>query len=382
MVRLFTALRISRAPVAALMAIGIVWGGFSAFLPAIKARIGVGDGLLGLFLLVGAIGAIAAMALAPRVEARLGARALPVAAGLLVLCVAPVGVSGGVWSFAAVILAIGIGTGLLDILANARVSQLEARHDLTLMNLNHACYSFAYAGAALLTGLAREAAWPASAFFLLVAGAVAGLCVAMTGPAPAAPGPAASGPAPRLGPVALLAGIVTLVAFFAENATEGWSALHIERTLGGGAAQGALGPAMLGLTMGLGRIAGHLVTIRGGELAVLRGAALVAGAGLALAALAPVPLAAYLGFGLLGLGVSVVAPLALAISGQSAAPELRTRAVSRTAMIGYAGFFVGPPLMGLLSEAAGLRAAFAIAALMLLAIPLVLLPRLKRHLPG
>jgi hypothetical protein len=48
-----------------------------------------------------------------------------------------------------------------------------------------------------------------------------------------------------------------LVAFLVENAMEGWSALHIERTLGGGAAEGAFGPAILGLTMGIGRLSGR-----------------------------------------------------------------------------------------------------------------------------
>ncbi|AHM02896.1 Major facilitator superfamily (MFS) transporter [Roseibacterium elongatum DSM 19469] len=168
-----------------------------------------------------------------------------------------------------------------------------------------------------------------------------------------------------------------LIAFFVENATEGWSALHVERTLGGGAAEGALGPAMLGLTMGVGRLLGQMVTLRGSEMAVLRGAAMLAAAGLVIAAAAPAPLIAYLGFGLLGLGVSVVAPLALALAGVHAAPERRTLAVSRAAMIGYFGFFIGPPLMGFLSEGFGLRAAFAVGAALLLIVPLMLLPRLR-----
>jgi len=186
----------------------------------------------------------------------------------------------------------------------------------------------------------------------------------------------------RITPYVWLAGLVCLIGFFAENATEGWSALHIERTLGGGAAEGALGPAMLGLTMGIGRLAGHLVTVRGTETAVLRWAALLAASGLVAAAAAPGPLVAYVGFGCLGLGVSVIAPLALALAGQTARPEARTHAVSRAAMIGYFGFFIGPPLMGFLSEAFGLRAAFGIGAAMILAIPLILVPRMRALAPA
>jgi MFS family permease len=111
---------------------------------------------------------------------------------------------------------------------------------------------------------------------------------------------------------------------------------------------------------------------------VLTIAAWLAGGGLLLAAIAPGPIVAYLGFGLVGLGASVIAPLALAMAGQAANPERRTRAVSRAMLLGYMGFVVGPPLLGLVSDSFGLRAAFGLAAVSVVAIPLVLLPRMQR----
>jgi MFS family permease len=111
---------------------------------------------------------------------------------------------------------------------------------------------------------------------------------------------------------------------------------------------------------------------------VLASAAWLSGRGLLLAAIAPGPLVAYLGFGLVGLGASVVAPLALALAGQAADPARRTLAVSRAMLLGYMGFVVGPPLLGLVSDSFGLRAAFGLAALSVLAVPLVLLPHAAR----
>ena len=100
------------------------------------------------------------------------------------------------------------------------------------------------------------------------------------------------------------------------------------------------------------------------------------GAGLAalgamLAAAAPIPAVAYAGFGILGLGVSVIAPMALALVGRSVGNAARTAAISRVSIIGYMGFFLGPPIMGLISQVAGLRAAFLAVALVLGAIPLL-----------
>lgn len=376
-------LRTSRAPLAALAGIGVLWGALAAMYPAIKARLGVDDGQFGLILLAAAVGALCAMALAPRLHAALPNRSLTVCGLAVGLAAMPLGLADGVTAFAIVMVAVGVTTGFYDIIANARVSELEARHDLALMNLNHAAFSFAYAVSAFSTGLAREAMLDPGTVFIAVGLAVAGLA-AVTWTRRVAPGgpsevrEASSG---SIGAYVWLAGFVTLIGFFVENATEGWSALHIERTLNGGAAEGALGPAMLGLTMGIGRLMGHLVTVRGSEPVVLFWAAWVAAAGLAIASVAPAPMVAYVGFGLLGLGASVIAPLALALAGQMAVPGRRTLAVSRVAMIGYIGFFIGPPLMGFVSQGFGLRIAFAMAALILLLIPLVLLPRMARSAP-
>ncbi len=59
-------------------------------------------------------------------------------------------------------------------LVNARVSQVEADSGRPLMNLNHALYSFAYAGGALVTGAFRESGVGPVPIF-------AGMCVVLVG---------------------------------------------------------------------------------------------------------------------------------------------------------------------------------------------------------
>lgn len=382
--RLLSDIRLCRAPIAAFAGVGVFWGSFAAMLPDLKARLAISDATLGVILLGSAAGALLAMWLSPRLDAALPRWGLTLSGVALGLVALPLGLIEALVPFVIGMVAVGMSTGMYDILGNARISRLEARHRLSLMNLNHALYSFSYAAAATATGAAREAGLAPGLWFAVV-GTVILLAGTLTWSRPdmgTGPDETPQESRGRITPYVWLAGLVCLIGFFAENATEGWSALHIERTLGGGAAEGALGPAMLGLTMGIGRLAGHLVTARGTETTVLRWAALLAASGLVAAAAAPVPLVAYLGFGCLGLGVSVIGPMALALAGQTARPEARTFAVSRAAMIGYFGFFIGPPLMGFLSEAFGLRVAFGIGAMMILAIPLVLLPRMRALAPA
>ncbi|MEM7488109.1 MAG: MFS transporter [Pseudomonadota bacterium] len=367
---ILSALRVSRAPVAAFCAVGLTWGCVAAMVPVLKARIGVDDATFGLLLLGTAVGLSTTLYVAPRWDRRMGALALPVGTVMLA-CTALLPVAAvTVPLFFVALMLMGAMSGLTDVVMNARVAEVEARTGRSLMNVNHAMFSVAYAVSALLTGAMREAGWGPAAIFAVTAG-----LILATAPfqrmavAPAEEGQSARGGLP-LGVIAVCAGIV-LIAFMAEATVESWSALHVERTLGGGAAEGAFGPAMLGLTMAVGRFSGQAVAVRLTEIAVIRGASLLAILGVLIAAAAPSPAVAYLGFGLMGLGISVIGPMGLALAGRLSPPAQRTAVIARVAVIGFLGFFFAPALMGLASDAFGLRWAFAsVAVLLVLVWPL------------
>ena len=73
----------------------------------------------------------------------------------------------------------------------------------------------------------------------------------------------------------------------------------------------------------------------------------------------------------MGIGSSVISPTAFSLVGQRAAPEARARAVARATLLGYFGYFFGPPLLGFVAGHLGLRMAFVFAAAMLMAVPLL-----------
>ncbi len=367
------ALFLSRRPAAAFVVVGLFWGCFAAHVPVLKAQLGASDALFGLLLLGSATGLVSSMWLAPRADRWLGSRSMQVGAVCLGLAWLLPGVMTAPLLFALTMALVGLASGLLDVVMNARVSELEARHDRPLMNANHAMFSVAYAVAALVVSLTREAGVPPVLVF-------AGFSLCAFGMVPFIRMEVAEVPEEESGarrypfwPI-LLCGAVVLVAFMSEATVEAWSALHVERTLGGGAAEGALGPAMLGLTMAFGRFSGQAVADRFREVPVVISASLISASGALIAAFAPTPAAAYLGFGILGLGVSVIGPMGLALVGKLVPAHLRTEAISRVAVIGFSGFFFAPMLMGILSELFGLRLAFAaVAVLLVTAVPLALL---------
>lgn len=366
------ALLLSRRPAAAFVVVGMFWGCFAAYVPVIKAQLGANDALFGVLLLGSAFGLVSAMWLAPRIDRLLGARGMQVAACLLALVFLLPGQIATPWLFVPVMMAVGMSSGLLDVVMNSRVSELEAAHRRSLMNVNHAMFSVAYGLSAVITGAAREAGLPPVPVFAGFGLATLALVPLLRAPVLRVETPEGGRGDYPLWPILLCGGVV-LVAFMSEATVEAWSALHVERTLGGGAAEGALGPAMLGLTMALGRFSGQVVAERLREVTVVIYASVLSASGALIAAFAPTPLVAYVGFGTLGLGVSVIGPMGLALVGKLVAPHMRTEAISRAAVMGFSGFFLAPVAMGLVSQAFGLRIAFAgVAVLLLCAVPLAL----------
>jgi len=383
---ILSAIALSRRPSAAFAALGLFWGCFAAYVPVIKAGLGVDDGAFGLLLLGSAIGLVSAMWIAPAVDRRLGARAMQVLAVAFALAWLGPGFAPGPGLFFASLLAVGLCSGLLDVTMNARVSELEAHHGRSLMNAAHGMFSVGYTVGAVVAGILREAgAAPALALALVAAAVVLGLVPTMRQEPLRAPVPSSGRGRYPLVPILLCGGVV-LSAFMSEAATEAWSALHIERTLGGRAAEGALGVAMLGVTMSIGRFSGQALADRLREVTVIVAAGCLASLGALVAAWAPTPLVAYAGFGMFGLGVSVIGPMGLALVGKMVAPHFRTEAISRAAVMGFSGFFFAPILMGLVSQGfgpeQGLRAAFTLVAVLVAgSVPLALVLA-RRPRPG
>ena len=366
-------LTISRPAVAAFAAMGILWGSFAAALPDLKSMLGVDEAEMGLLMFLTPAAAVGAMLIAPAAGVAFGRVALPVAAMLMCAGFALPGQAAEIWMFPIAMMACGFGTGLTDVLMNARVAAMESARGLHLMNLAHAAYSFGYAGGSVMTGVLRQAEW-SPGWVLGTMAAVAAVLSLLTlerdGRIDGLARPP-KGSGPGLGLVPVIGGAMVFIAFLTENAAENWSALHIEQTLGGSPAHGALGPAMLALTMGVARLVGQGIAGRVDPVVLLTGGAAVSAAGALCVGAAVSPAMAYAGFVVMGIGSSVIAPTAFSLVGAKAAPEARARAVARATLLGYFGYFIGPPGFGFIAGTLGLRFAFVFAAAALILVPLL-----------
>jgi hypothetical protein len=251
----------------------------------------------------------------------------------------------------------GAINGVLDITMNAQGLAVERAAGRGLFASLHAAFSFGAllgaAGAGVIAGagvapLAHLAAWGAVG---AVAAAVAsrGLIDDAEHASPAAPRFAR--PSPRLAAV----GAIAFCALLAEGAVFDWSGLYLDRETGASAALAPMGLAVFSLTMGIGRLTADRLAAARGARAVVRAGAALAAAGLAGALAAGTPAAGIAGFAVMGLGLSAVFPLTLrAVGGEESHTGPELAAVST---LGYTGFLLGPPFIGVLAELTGLRAA-------------------------
>jgi predicted MFS family arabinose efflux permease len=359
-------------------ALGLFWGSWGAALPAVQSHANASDAALGAALFCVGAGALVAMRPAGVAVDRMGREVLPgIAALFAVSGFLPALVTSPV-ALALVLLLLGATSGSLDVAINAEGVRTEEGSGRPVLRLAHGIFSVgAVVGSLGTAGLRALGAGPALALGSFCALVLVGSLIAALLP-PAPPGheePASLRELLRAPRALLVLGGLCALAFFVEGAWQSWSAVHLEDTLGASAGLASVAPALLAAAMAAGRLGGQGLKVR--ERKLLLAAALTAAAGSALAALAHASGVALAGVAIAGLGISMCAPVLIAIGGRSATADRRGSAVSVVTTVAYLGFLLGPALVGVAADATSLRAALAGVAGVAL-----LLAALARSAPG
>ena len=353
---------------------GFIMGSWAPQIPLLLPRHGLTAFGLGLLILGLGLGAVAAMALAGGLIARLGSakvlRSFAVAASgtLAAVVLAP--------TLALLALAmVGMGglIGCMDVAMNANAVEVERRLGRAIMSSSHGFWSLGGFLGGSLGGVLIAAL--GSAGHALVVSAVALALVGLAAPhlrgAPPVPHPptAAGGAGshwPRGGAIYLL-GLMALGAMVPEGAVLDWSALYLARELGSPVAASGLAFAGFAAAMAVMRFAGDHLRGRHGAVATLRVSGAVAAAGLLGASLAPTAPLAIAGFALAGLGIANMVPIILSAAGNH--PGLGAGVgISVVTMMGYSGILVAPASIGLVADHIGFRLTYAVLALVLIGV--------------
>ncbi|MEP0941145.1 MAG: MFS transporter [Rhizobiaceae bacterium] len=370
-----------RAVTAAFVLNGLLFGAWASRVPAFKERFDLDPGALGLLLLALAGGAIVSFPFAGAISERIGADRLTIlcawvyAPALVALAIAPTPIVLGLCLFA-----FGAVHGAMDVAMNGWGSLVEEQIGRSTMSVFHAMFSLG-AGVGAASGYVAVQFGLASTWhFLLVAVFAGGLSLlvmtrvqdiqALTSES-AEPRPLFALPSRSL----ILVGLIAFTVSMGEGAMADWSAVFLRIVTDASEALAALGYAIFSVAMVVMRLFGGVVVQRFGPVATTRVSTATAFVGLMIAIFGQTLPSALFGFALMGLGYAVVMPLVFsrAARDRDVAPG---PAIASVATLGYGGMLLGPPIIGFVAQATGMRLSFLVlAGLALLAI--FLAPRLR-----
>jgi MFS family permease len=355
------------ATTAVFLANGLGIGAWAVEVPRIKEALSLTDTSLGIALFAFALGAIVAMPLAGRLAPRFGSGRVTAFLGIAFVIALPLpALVPNFTLLCTVLFALGAANGALDVSMNGHASAIEGQWQAPIMSSFHAAWSVGgLLGAA--SGAAIQAGGIGTLGGLLLPDVVIGTLI-LTGAIFALRdiGPrvreAASGFVLPSAGVMKLAGLAFL-CMLVEGAVADWSAVFLRSALDTQASAAALGYSSFAFAMAACRVVGDASVRRLGSSVVVAIGGLIAALGLAMVLGYPNVVTACVGFALVGIGLANIVPVIFSAAGRSTATP--AVGVSMAATAGYAGFLVGPPLIGFGAGFLGLR--LALCALLLAA---------------
>jgi MFS family permease len=361
---------VDRGPRLAVIAVffvhGFLFASWTAHIPELKHHLGLSDGRLGLALLGAPIGSVLAMVVAARLLPIVGSKRM-VRLALLGYCVSGpfIGLTGSLGTFFVAFLLWGFFQGTLDVSMNTQAITVERFSGRVLMPGFHGSWSTgALIGAvvgAVAVGLGlslSEQLLVLAAPCLLVAG---WLTTRMIPDRRASDDPESSKDmAHRRGGhlqrAVMVLGGIAFAGMLCEGAAADWAAVYLRNSLHAVPLVAGLAYASYALAMVIIRLSGNRLFTRFTVHRLLALLAALGSLGFAAGLVIDRPVSLLIGFAFLGAGLGSVVPMILRAAG--AVENMDTgRAVAVVAGCGWAGYVVGPVVIGAIASTATLQIA-------------------------
>jgi MFS family permease len=352
-------------------------------LPATRDRLDADPRTIGLTLLTLGLGSLVAMPFVGRLAHRWSSRPVVIGTsvvaglGLVAAALAPNVVTTGIALFV-----MGTCYGSWDVAMNIQGSFVDRRAGRDYMPRYHACWSVGAIVGGAFGALAAGAGLALGVHFAVAAVVAVGLTIVIVlreyvdDREPDEVVVAEDGDAqPAVRKARLLTrrivliGTITLCATLLEGSASDWITLFLTDDRGQTQTAAALGYTVFATAMALSRFGGTPVIARLGRGTAIRIAGVLAGLGIVAALALPAMPGILIGIAFWGIGTALVFPAAMSAGGEQ--PGRAADAIAAVSTIGYGGFLIGPPLIGLLAQEIGIGHALWI--LPFLAIGIVIL---------
>jgi MFS family permease len=344
----------------------IAFGSWLPRIPDVQAKLGMGPADLAIVLLGLPIGTLMTLPFAGRLVARIGGRTTIIYGFVAFLAVVSLpAFAGSMTTLFFALMLLGVTLSTLELGLNVEADRAEKTTGLVIMSRCHGFWSLGIMVGSLLgvgaAALHMPANWSIALTALLLL--LPSLLVSIRLPLGADPVAEASQTpsAPFKMPSAALLGICafTFGITMTEGAIADWSAVYLRDVLLATGALTGLGYSVFACLVATGRFGGDYMKSRFGAVAIARACGCASLAGMLIVLFAPTTTVALVGFAAIGIGVSVGFPLAVTASA-SLTDRPAASSVAILTFIALSGFLVGPPAIGFVAEAFGLRVGLGI----------------------
>ncbi len=370
------------APCWVFASINILTGTWVLYLPHIKSKLSLSDADIGLSLFCFGLGILLSIPLVPTVSRKVGVgRSTQIAVIVFAILFNLPLITPSYHTLLISLFLVGFASGFTDIAMNALVTNIEKNNQKNFMSAAHGFFSLGgFIGAGV--GILLMPIIGTPHYHMVIVSVIIILTNLYLGShynsiyEEPISNIQDNSKVSKLKPLYGIA-IVAFIIMCNEGAVEHWSTLFLNEIVSVSAEKAGLGFIAFSICMTIGRFFGDSISQRlGSNVIILLGLLIAFIAYLFIISIQLI--LAIFGFGLLGIGLSVIVPELFRIAGRSEhiAPSV---GISFVSGIGFAGFLVGPFIIGFLSDIKGLVFSYIVLggsiALAIAICSLVLVPK-------
>ena len=348
---------------------GICFASWASRIPDIKLALGLSDAQFGGMLLFLPMGSFIGIPISGSLTTRHGSnKMLKMASILYPLALVNIGWAAGtfVWHLAIALFVFGMIGNLFNVSVNTQAVELAKLFDKSIISSFHGFWSLAgFVGGLIGSYFISASMTPMMQFLVILA--IGYLFLFLTQQHllhSASSKQSIKKMWTKPTPLMFQFGLIALSNMVCEGMMFDWSGVFYQSVVKVSESQRTIGYISFMACMTTGRMFADALINYWGPRKQLMLSGLLVTLGLVIAIIYPSIITSTIGFMLVGFGVSSVIPTIYGSVGKSAEPGQASIALASVSSIGFFGFLIGPPIVGFLSGALGLRWAFLTISLL------------------
>lgn len=355
---------------------GVMFASWASRIPDIKTKLHLNDALFGTILFAMPVAQFLMMTFSGKLVTRFGSRKIILfALPLYSLCLSNIGLVREGWQLAIALFLFGLAGNLCNISINTQGVAAERIYHRPIMASFHGGWSIAgFTGALIGLTMINLKIVPYLHFVIVIL--IVWTIIWFNHKYLLEGKPAMDPDVPRRkffnrpDKELIQLGIIGFFSMASEGAMFDWSGIYFKDVVRAPASLVILGYTSFMIMMASGRFLADFVISKIGRKRLLQIGGIMISTGLYIAVFFPYLVISTIAFMLVGLGVSSIVPSVYSAAGRhtKVPPGI---ALATVASVSFLGFLMGPPLIGYISQTAGLRYSFAVIGIFGLGITLM-----------